>query len=463
MTASSASVPASLAYRRLWRWHFYAGLLCLPLLLSLALTGALYVFHQEIEEFVYGDLLLRAHAADGPAQPPAALIAAAQAHAPGRPLALHLPRDPAHTVQVDVQEPEGVRQVFLDPVSAGVAGSIPERARLMVVVKRLHSMSLAGAAGRVAVELAAGWAIVLVATGLALWWPRGAATRPLWRIRPGARGRSWWRDLHAAVGVYAGLAVLFLALSGMPWSVLWGQQFNRWMGAMGLGVPDGVWKNLPRSDRSHAELGEAPWTLRSAPLPRSIPDDEHAGHRGAAAPASGPGAGAMAPDAVVARLAAVGLTGAYRLTLPRDADGVYTALRSGGPLAETRIVHLDQYSGAILLDVDASRYGAVARVTEWGVSVHQGQEYGLANKWLMFGACLALLVLAVSGAWMWWKRRPPGRIAAPQARPDERLPRPLLAGAALLGMLFPPLGASMLAVALLDRLLSPALRRRYAL
>ncbi|RYY51963.1 MAG: PepSY domain-containing protein, partial [Comamonadaceae bacterium] len=38
-----AASPVSGLYRRVWRWHFYAGLVCLPFLALLALTGALYL------------------------------------------------------------------------------------------------------------------------------------------------------------------------------------------------------------------------------------------------------------------------------------------------------------------------------------------------------------------------------------------------------------------------------------
>ena len=39
-TAPALSSP----YRAVWRWHFYAGLLVLPFLMLMALTGALYLF-----------------------------------------------------------------------------------------------------------------------------------------------------------------------------------------------------------------------------------------------------------------------------------------------------------------------------------------------------------------------------------------------------------------------------------
>ena len=42
----STALTRSSLYRAVWRWHFYAGLLVLPLLIWLAVTGALFVYHR---------------------------------------------------------------------------------------------------------------------------------------------------------------------------------------------------------------------------------------------------------------------------------------------------------------------------------------------------------------------------------------------------------------------------------
>ena len=39
------------AYQAVWRWHFYAGVLVMPFLMLLALTGGLYLFKDEIDQF----------------------------------------------------------------------------------------------------------------------------------------------------------------------------------------------------------------------------------------------------------------------------------------------------------------------------------------------------------------------------------------------------------------------------
>ena len=74
-----------------------------------------------------------------------------------------------------------------------------------------------------------------------------------------------------------------------------------------------------------------------------------------------------------------------------------------------RVIHLDQYSGAVLYDAGLEDLGTMGRWAEWEISVDMGQEWGLANQIVLLLACAAMAVLCVSGATMWWKRRPGAR------------------------------------------------------
>ena len=40
-------------YRAMMRWHFYAGIIVLPILALMAVTGALYLYKPEVEAFLY--------------------------------------------------------------------------------------------------------------------------------------------------------------------------------------------------------------------------------------------------------------------------------------------------------------------------------------------------------------------------------------------------------------------------
>ena len=44
-------------YARLWRWHFYAGLIIAPVLIIMSVTGGMYLLQPQIEDALYGELL----------------------------------------------------------------------------------------------------------------------------------------------------------------------------------------------------------------------------------------------------------------------------------------------------------------------------------------------------------------------------------------------------------------------
>ncbi len=114
-------------------------------------------------------------------------------------------------------------RVYVDPGTARVLKIDDEDRRVDKFMARLHGELLLGDWGSWAVELAASWAVVMVVTGLFLWWPRsaqglGGVLYP--RVRQGKR--TFWRDLHAVTGIYISAFALFLLFTGLPWAKSWG-------------------------------------------------------------------------------------------------------------------------------------------------------------------------------------------------------------------------------------------------
>lgn len=311
----------------------------------------------------------------------------------------------------------------------------------MYVVRKLHSLNLVGWWGNRLVEMAAGWMILLVGTGIYLWWPRG---RNVGVLKPrAARGRPLWRDLHAVTGLYTAGFILFLAFSGLPWSGFWGKQFYNLTYAVGLGMPDGYWSNYPTSDKPVGEaIDRTPWIMEHQPMPVS----------GAA---SGVPAGL---DQIVATVEEAGMHPGYALNMPGGETGVFTASVYPDDITQERVMHLDQYTGKVLFDMGLAELGSFGRAAEWGVSIHMGQAFGLANQLVLLLACVAMVLMAVSAAVMWWKRRPAGRLGAPSVPSDFRIPRGVLVIAVVAGVLFPLVGLSLLVIAALELVLY-ALRR----
>jgi uncharacterized iron-regulated membrane protein len=431
--AASGDAPSSL-YRAVWRWHFYAGLMVLPFMVLLAVTGGLYLFHNEIDALWHRDLK-QVVARDTVPVAPGRLIDAALIAQPGTALKITMPASSTSSAEVTVKTADGdKRAVYVDPYDARVLGALPDRGTVMWLVRRLHSLAEFGPGATAIIEIVGGWAILLVATGFYLWWPR-KQTGGVVSVRGTPKRRVFWRDLHAVTGAFAGLFIGFLATTGMPWSMFWGETVNEWANSSNYGYPSGVYVNVPMSDEhlAHAN-GPTAWSLEQAKMPVSTPAHMQP----------------IGVDAAAATFDKLGVAPGYALSLPDGPGGVYSAAVYPGDLSKQRVVHLDQYSGKPLLDVSYADYGPAAKAMEWGINVHMGQEFGLANQLVLLAVCLSIVLMAVSAGVMWWKRRPKGALGVPPPPADARTMRGLVLLMALFGLVFPLVGASLLVMVLLD-------------
>jgi uncharacterized iron-regulated membrane protein len=154
-------------------------------------------------------------------------------------------------------------------------------------------------------------------------------------------------------------------------------------------------------------------------------------------------------DEVVRRADAAGLPRPYTVSVPSEPGRAWPVAHMPDRVEDTRTLYLDPADGGILADVGYEDFGPGARAIEWGIAVHQGQQFGRMNQWVMLAACLAVLLMSVTAIVMWWSRRPSGRLAAPPAPSDPRAYLGLVLIIAPLGVLYPLVGLSMgLALAL---------------
>jgi uncharacterized iron-regulated membrane protein len=442
MRELGASGPRASIYNAVWRWHFIAGLLVLPFLVSLAVTGALYLFHPEIDGILYRSLEtvpLR----NGPMLPASTLVQATERQAGGKVLQVAFPVEPARSLTLTIQAPSGERRAaYLDPYDGTLLGTIPQGG-VMAIVRKLHSLEFFGFLANCVIEIAAGWVVVLVVSGLYLWWPRGRREGVV-TIRATPRSRFFWRDLHAVTGFFASGVILFLAVTGMPWSPIWGKTVQRWTTAAGLGrpappvetmarrgTPEGARKQAAEGhDHGATQPPNRPWALQQATAPESRPQS----------PAGPP----LGLDQAVTILLEQGLAKPFSVALPVGPNGAYVATFRPPQVELTRTIYVDQFSGAILGDIRFSDYGPAAKAIEWGISAHQGEEYGALNRYVMLAGCIAIVLLAISAPIMWWKRRPRGLLAVPPPAADCRAALGVLCIVAVAGILLPLVGLTIL-------------------
>ncbi len=445
MTKASVSF-----YNQAWRWHFYAGLFVIPFLIMLALTGIIYLFKPQLDNLLYADLLLvpqgeQLLSADQQ------LLQVKQAY-PQATVSQYLPPvDAQHSAQFVVTEGGRKLNVFLDPYQGSVLGTQDAVNNLQAIARALHGELLVGTVGDRLVELAAGWAIVLVVSGLYLWWPRGDGFRGVFWPRLANRGRLFWRDVHAVSGFWGALLLLFMLLTGMTWTGFWGESFagvwNRF--------PAVMWNEVPKSAQQARSLNTAEgqtvaWAVENTPLPSS---DPHAAHNGQTLGSTAPAGAQISLQQILDLAGAKGVVAGYSVTLPKDAEGVYSIAVFADDPRNDATLHVDQYSGKVLADVRWQDYGAVAKSVEMGVVLHEGKFFGLANQLLMLAVCLLILLGSISGLLIWWMRRPQGSLGVPPLRHDLPLWKTALAIIGVLGVAFPLVGASLVVITALDWLL----------
>lgn len=450
----------TLLYRTIWRWHFYAGLFVMPMVLVLAITGAVYLFKPQVdawEERAWRDLPATT-TVSADQQVKAALAAFPRS----RFSSYRLPEAENDAALIHVALPDHtMRDVFVSP-DGKVLGSLDPEWRIMQVAHDIHGQLMLGKRGSWLVELAAGWAIVMILSGIYLWWPasRGLAG-VVWPRLSGGR-KVLWRDLHAVTGFWVSGLALVLLVTGLPWADVWGSAFKAVRTELG-------WVK-----------GKQDWTIGGAPAG----SDEHAEHQhGAMAmgtEAMPMGTHRMA-DGTLMAMSGVTLSEivaeakSRHLPFPVIVSPPGTATRAGGNgksewsvRSETQnrplrvSYNYDPMTGRETSHEDFADKHVIDRVVGYGVAWHEGQLFGLANQLIGVVTALMLVTMSVTGFILWRRRKPADRLGAP---PVPSIP-PRMGGVVVivlaLAALLPMLAISMAAMlgiefALLRRL--PGVRR----
>ena len=411
---STPSLAQVHAHRRslLWRLHFWSALIASPFVLVACLTGLLYVFTPQIERAWHG------HLDTVQPQPQArplddAVAAARQAAPEGWNLHSVIPAfEPDDSVRVAFTAPmpekgqggghgghsghgvgAGAAQakspflrpnfgipsramvVYVNPYTAEVLGQLKESERFATWARKLHSSLQQGDGWRWMIELAASWTMVMLVTGVFLWWPRsGQSGLP----QSGAKGRVAWRQWHAFLGVALGLVSFVILTTGLTWSQNAGNQIKWARDATGQTPP-----RIPAQFKSVVTDGVKPLTWEQAlqAIRREAPSVS------------------------------------MMVMAPKGPEGVWRAnqIDRGDPTKRFDLL-LDAYSGQKLYYSGWADQTAFGKATAIGIPFHRG-EFGVWNQVLLFVFGAGILFSLLSGWVMFFKRRATGAPVWPVVLP----------------------------------------------
>lgn len=394
----------------LWKWHFIAGLVSLPFILILSITGGIYLFkanyekprQQHIKEVTIEEDRI---SLDQQWQ-------IANKKAIKKPNSLLLPKSRNHATEFISGRFGGKSSVFVNPYTGKVSGEIVTRETDMYTIRKLHGELLMGKFGTKIVELIASWMLVLILTGLYVWWPgRGWKLKGFFIPRINEGKRTFFRDVHSISGFWiSGLLILILA-GAFPWTDVVGGNFKQLQEITNTGYPDS-WEGRELQSQHKGK----PLTL----------------------------------DQMAAKAEALHLPGTVKIHFPKNPKGVFSVSNSNpSDLNTQKKIHFDQYSGKQVLSNDWQDVGVLMRGRMWVMAFHQG-EFGVWNWWLMFFTAITLTIMSSSALVSYILRKRKGSWGIPKVPITFKIGYGIIGVIAILAIAFPLFGASIIILVIIE-------------
>ena len=395
----------------LWKWHFIAGVIAMPFIVLLAVTGGIYLFKDKYE---------------APRQEHIKIV-----EVTGKPISYQkqwqlaktvLPKAP-NAMVISTEKNRATEftsgmfshksSAFINPYKAEVSGNISPKDSNMYTVRKLHGELLLSKFGTKIIELIASWMFVLIITGIYVFWPsKKEGLKAFFKIRFKQGKRTLFRDLHTVFGFWISVLLLMTLAGGMPWTDVFGSNFKWLQDVTNTGFPK-TWDS--RGLKSNAQ-GEA-----------------------------------ISLDHMVKLANSMNLKGEVSIGLPKDEQGVYSVYNTTFDLGAQKRYHFDQYSGKELLHHNWDDIGVLMRGRLWFMAFHQGQ-FGLWNWLLMLGVATLLAFIAVAALVSYLKRKESGKWGTPKVPKSLKVGYGVITLIVILGIVFPLFGVSIVVITLVETL-----------
>jgi uncharacterized iron-regulated membrane protein len=352
-----------MALRVLRKLHRWIGLLLLLPLLVEGITGTILTL-----EPLWGQPSLQSSAVTAPIPANAMLQLARNLAPPGMRITRFNPPSadgaPA-TFYLSANGPtRGGSVVRIDPASLRQIGETESATGPIGVAHGLHaSLLIPGLGGRSILGWTGIGLVLLILSGIPLWWPASGQVRAAFTVPSGARGVRLHRRLHGALGIWL---LPLLLLSGVTGAVLGFPQTSR------------QWLRLPAGGPPRAP------TASIDQAPPEIPDIDRA--------------------IALARAALPGTT-PRMIILPAAREPVRLIMATPGASGAVANSVVQVAGGRIVSVQNAADASGADLALRWMRDLHTGDGIGLAGRLLVALAGLALPVFGVTGAAMWWLKR----------------------------------------------------------
>lgn len=390
----------------LWKWHFIAGIISLPFILILSITGGIYLFKGDYEAPRQKNI--KEVSVSGTAISLQQQWNIANEKAIKKPNSMIVSENSNQATEFVSGRFGGKSSLFVNPYSGEVSGEIITRKTDMFKVRKLHGELLMGKFGTKIIELIASWMIALIITGLYVWWPAGGWNIKGFFIPRINQGKQiFFRDLHAITGFWiSGLLILILA-GGFPWTDVFGSNFKTAQKLTNTGYP-------------------ATWHGKGM---QSIPKGK-----------------TITLDQMVVKAKALQLPGAVKIEFPKGPKGIFSVSNTNPTdLSSQQKFHFDQYTGKQIAHLTWSDVGFLMRGRMWVMAFHQG-EFGFWNWILMLFIAIALTVMSASALVSYILRKRKNTWGVPKVPAAFKIGYGIAIILGILSLVFPLFGISLMVI-----------------
>jgi len=439
-------------YNLIWRWHFFAGIFVAPFIFIIALTGSIYLIADDIDELQFAKFL-NIEAQNKDYVKADEMVDSVIAKFPkAKKLAYILPKDNTRSALIRIKN-DDQRQllVAVNPFDAKIIGIIDFKNRFVWKVREIHGNLMLGKFGKICVELIASWALVLIITGLYLW--VNYKVKQIYN-----RQSSWWKffkifipsfdfkiarnllkELHGAIGLWISVIIIFLVISGLPWSFVAGNIIK-------------YFEKKTTTPKTHLTWDQGgSKTLKSLSLDQGWSNDHAQLIAGKVNSKKNEKQSLNLEQILKIAKQNKDVAQEFEVRFPVDENGVYSIVNSSKNHPQnTAFIHYDQYDASIISQALWQDFSWLSKAIAIGVSVHEGRYFGRLNQMINLAGCLGLILIMIFGFAMWLKRKNPNNFGAPQVNKNCHLSKIIISIIFALGLIMPMFGLSLFFIIIID-------------
>lgn len=340
--------------------HLILGLASGLVVFSVAVTGCIYAFEEQIRSVIYQDEFY--HDCKSDHKVLAEIVEAVKQKYPEQKLkTIIIPEEKDANVLVVLKNRI---IVYVNPENTEIAGTLNRETEFFEVVLKLHRSLLLGDAGKLITGTSALIFLFMIISGIVLWWPKNKKSfskKLKLRLYSGKKRRNY--DLHSVLGFYASWILIFSVITGLVFSFKWFEK------AMYFAVGSKKEEKTFRSEYVQAQKKSDPGLIISD-LQIQYPHCE------------------------------------LTLVFPGDSLGAYRAsiTEKGGFLKKQHHFFFDQYSGKPVGQELFAEQNLGEKLRATNYNIHTGKVLGLTGQFIVFFAGLVAASLPVTGFMIWYRR-----------------------------------------------------------